>query len=260
MKISIKKASDIIQIFIISVLIASFSLTSCKKKEEDEVIPAPVVPIPPPPPENPLPSFSNGNGTLTSIKSRTFQNLPGGGTEAIDLGLAVSVFYGDASSGVFVEAGEVNCNFNNLTMQTNNSYVYEPDIKDKVGIDFASDNVKWTVSGSLGIPSFTASSSNVFPVIDPISSSKTIDKTKNYRLTTDRAWDCDSVIFMLGGIIHVEPPSTASSTFTVKEMNSLKTGINYVQIAGYNYLFDFHDSKGFYFVKETVVTQKVTIE
>lgn len=248
----------VFRFFSYTVLITSFTLSSCSKK--DEVTPAtPVIPTPPPPPENPLPAFSDGNGSLISIKSRTYQKVPGGVIHT-DLGLAVAMFYTDPASGNFIEAGQVDCNGKDLTLQTNSSYVYEPDKKDQTGIDYSNDIVKWSISGDGPIPTINQSSSVVFPDVSQITSSKTIDKTKNYRLSADRAWDCDSVLFMLGGIVHVEGPSTNASTFTVKEMSSLKAGTNYVQITGYNYNLQFHDSKGFYFVKETVVTEQVTIQ
>lgn len=258
------RKSNYLKLTTIALLSISISMISCGK-DDDEVVPTvPVVPTPPPAPENPIVSFIDGNATLTAIQSRTFQKIPFiGGFTAIDLGLAAGVFYDNPTSGTFIEAGTVECNSEQLKMNTNNSYVYTPGLTNTTGIDFSTGEANWEIGGSTAggnVPALSLSNSSLFPDINKISSETTIDKTMDYALATDKAWYSDSLIYMVGGIYHVVGAGVLSYTFTAAELATLKAGPNYAQITGYNIVSQVVNGNTYHLVNETVVTESVTIK
>lgn len=248
------------RIFVIALLSMSITLVSCDKSEDEDPTNTPTPTPPPTPPENPVPIFGAGNGTLTAVNSRTFQSIPFVGKTAVDLGIAVAVFYDGAGSTSFLDAGAVTCEGENLKKDNNNSYVYTPAPTNTVGIDFSGGSAEWEVTGSSSIPTFIASNNSNFPDINAMTSETSIDITKPYTLSTDKAWYSDSIIYMLGGIMHVVASGTLSYTFTAAEVGSLTKGANFAQITGYNWVTVIEDGKEFHLVNETVVTESVTIE
>ncbi|MEQ9063948.1 MAG: hypothetical protein RIE58_07210 [Vicingaceae bacterium] len=245
---------------IMGMLSMSIVFTSCDKKEDEE--PTPTTPTTPPPaaPENPIPGFIDGSGTLVGIQSRTFQNVPFVGTVPFDLGLAVAVFYNTPQDQTFLDAGTVTANSENLKKQNNNSYVYTPGPTNTEGIDFSLGEVDWSVSGSTDIPAFNRTNFNGFPEVDELTSEKTIDRSMDYTLSSASISGADSIIFMIGGILHIVAGGNNSSTFTAAELGTLNAGQNFAQITGYNYTFYSDQGKKFYYVNETVVTQSVTLK
>ena len=244
----------------IGLLISSISLVSCNKKEDE--VPTTNNPTTPPPaaPENPVPGFADGKGTLVAVQSRTFQNVPFVGTLPVDFGLAVAVFYNTPQDQTFLDAGSVSANGEDLKKQTNNSYVYTPGPLNQEGIDYTFGEVEWIVGGSTDVPAFTRTNYNGFPEVDQMVSAKKISRAKDYTLESQSVSGADSIIFMIGGILHIVSGGNNSSTFTAAELGTLKAGPNYAQITGYNYTFYLENGEKYYHVNETVVTEQVTLE
>jgi hypothetical protein len=259
-----RRKSKYLNLIVIALLSFSFFIVSCNK-DDDEVTPTtPVTPTPPPPPKNPVIEFANGNGTLSAVKTRSFQKVPFFGFIPVDLGVAVAVFYDDPTSGVFLDAGTVTCESGGtgeeLTKQSNNSYAYTPGLNNTTGIDFSSGDVVWNVSGAGTVPTSMYSNYNYFPEVGMVTSETTVKKNKDYTLVVDNVSNSDSVLFMIGGIFHTAPMATSMYTFTAAELGKLAAGINFVQVAAYNVNIDNSTGKTYYYVNETVVTQQVTIE
>lgn len=246
------------KLFAIALLCMSVSVVSCDK-EEDEVVPTPT-PTTPTAPGNPTVDFADGNGTLTAVNSRTFQNIPGLGSVAIDLGIAVAVFYDDPTTGTFLEAGTVMCEGEDLKKQANNSYVYTPGPLNQEGIDFSNGDVTWNIEGMGTVPQFDYTTYIDFPNVEKMTSEKTVDKTADYTLESAGISNADSVIFILGGIYHIVAGFNSSHTFTKAELATLEAGANFAQITAYRWDANVAGGKTYYFVNETVVTEPITIK
>jgi hypothetical protein len=78
----------------------SVTVASCNMDYDDDV--------PSNPASNPpTPTFADGDGTLSAVKSVTFQDVPVVGQVQVDLGLGVAVFFDGGNTSSFVEAGTV---------------------------------------------------------------------------------------------------------------------------------------------------------
>lgn len=242
----------------ISVLCVGVIFTGCDKKD-DETPPPAAQPTPTPtPPKNPEPKFDGGSGTLTAVKVRSFQDLF---IEVeLDFGIAVGGFYDNPESGIFHDAGTVSCNSNELTKQENNSYAYTPDIANTEGIDFDGNTVTWEVSGSAEVPTFSQTVTFAFPDVKNITSGEIIDKSDGYTFTCGGVFNADSILFLVGDILHTVAGNVTSSTFTSAELSTLEAGPTFIQIAAYSYEGETISGETYYFVKETVVNKSATVQ
>lgn len=232
----------------------SFAVTSCNLTDTDE-------------PDNtsdpaanpPTPTFADGDGALTAVKSVTFQDVPVVGQVEVDLGLGVAVFFDGGNTSSFVEAGSVTLEGEGLDRQDNNSYVYLPSQTSPTGIDF-SGNPNWEVTGAGNVGAFTHQTSIGFPTVGSITSSETVSAGSAYTLNVTNVSGADSVIFMCGGIVHTRAGNTTSHTFTADETSNMGSGPSYVQVAPYKIEEATVGGGDYWFVNERVVTQSVTIE
>jgi hypothetical protein len=232
----------------------SFAVTSCNQKDTDE-------------PDNtsdpasnpPTPTFADGDGALTAVKSVTFQDVPVVGQVEVDLGLGVAVFFDNGNTSSFVEAGSVTLEGEGLDRQDNNSYVYLPSQTSPTGIDF-SGNPNWEVTGNGSVGAFTHQTSIGFPSVGSITSGTTVTSGSPYTLTVANVSGADSVFFMCGGVIHTRAGNTTSHTFTADETSNMGSGPSYVQVAPYRIEEATVGGGDYWFVNERVVTQSVTIE
>ena len=245
--------------FTLGLFIASVSFSSCKKKEEEQTQ-QPTTTTPPPAPENPIPGFSDGKGTMVAVQSRNFQKVPFVGVQAVDIGLAVAVFYNSPQDATFLEAGKVQCEGDELKKQSNNSYAYTPGLTNSSGIDFSNGTVLWDVEGAGSVPAISRTNYNFFPNVGQMQSSSTVNRSKDYTLEVESMSNADSVIFMIGGILHIVAGGNTSYTFTAAELGTLNKGINFAQVTGYNYTSYPEGSDVYYYVNETVLTNQVTLE
>ncbi len=159
------------------------------------------------------PTFEDGYGTLTAVKSTTFQDIPGFGQIEIDLGLAVAAFFNGADFTSFVTAGAVNCEGSDLTQNPNNSYAFTPTATEPEGIDFTGDP-DWTVGGNGDIPAFNHTTTIGFPTAGNVTSAATVSMANGYTLTIASVANADSVLFMIGGVAATEPGNVTSHTFS----------------------------------------------
>lgn len=207
----------------------------------------------------PTPTFADGNGTLSAVKSTTFQDVPGFGQIEIDLGIAAGAFFDGTDYDNFVEAGTVSCEGLDLTRNENNSYTFTPTASEPEGIDF-SGNPDWAVSGNGSIPSFTHTTNIGFPTAGNVTSGTTITKANGYTLSIASVSGADSVLYMVGGVLVTEAGNVTSHTFTAADLANVGTGPSVVQAAAYKMEAAVYGGQTFYFVNEKVVTQSVTIE
>jgi len=229
------------------------SVTSCNLLPDDEE------PTTSTQPDPPTPTIADGYGTLSAVKSVTFQDVPVVGLVEVDLGLAVGVFFNGVDYNTFLNAGSVTCEGETLEEQDNGSYVYLPSQTNATGIDF-SGNPDWNVTGSADVPAFSHTTNIGFPTVGEITSSSTVSNGSDYTLTVASVTGADSVIFMMGGVVHTEAGNATSSTFTSAEISGMGTGANFAQAAAYKIEEATYSAKNYWFVNEKVVTESITIE
>lgn len=231
----------------------SFSIASCNTNNNDDDTSSD-------PSSSPTtPTFEDGYGTLSAVKSVTYQTVPVVGQVEVDLGLAVAVFFNGSDYNSFVNAGTVTCEGESLAEQSNGSYVYTPTQTNPTGIDF-SGNPDWSVSGSGDVPAFNHTTNIGFPTVGAINSGTTVSSGSDYMLSVANVSGADSVIYMMGGVVHTVAGNVTSYTFTSAEISGMGTGANYAQAAAYKIEEGTFSGKNFWFVNEKVVTQSITIE
>ncbi len=205
------------------------------------------------------PTFQDGYGTLSAVKSTTFQDVPGFGQLEIDLGLAVASCFNGTDFTSFVSGGSVSCEGSDLSSNPNNSYAFTPSVALPTGIDF-SGNPDWVVGGNGDIPAFTHTTSIGFPTAGNVTSSATVSLSDGYTISIANVTGADSVLYMVGGVSATEPGNVTSHTFTAADLSDLTAGPSVVQAAAYKIEEQVFSGKNFWFVNETVVTQSVTLE
>lgn len=241
--------------FLVLLGAVSFAVTSCNLIPDEEDL----EPETNTAPEPPTPTFADGDGGLTAVKTMTFQEVPVIGQVEIEVGVGVAVFFDSGNTSSFVEAGSVTLEGESLELQSNNSYVYMPSASSPEGIEF-SGNPSWSVGGAGSVSGFTYETNIGFPSVGSITSGETVTKGEPYTLTVTTVSGADSVFFMCGGVIHTLPAGTTSHTFTAAETNGLSSGPSYVQVAPYRIEEATVGGGDYWFVNERVVTQSVTIE
>ncbi|MBL4586316.1 MAG: hypothetical protein JKX84_04555 [Flavobacteriales bacterium] len=230
----------------------AFSASSCNTETDDDD----TTPTTPP---TATPTIEDGYGSLSAVKTVTFQDIPGFGQIEIDLGLAVGAFFNGTDYSSFVSAGTVSCEGSELTMNANNSYTFTPSQTNATGIDF-SGNPDWVVGGNGDIPAFTHTTNIGFPTTGAITSASTVTAANGYTLSCANVAGADSVLFMVGGVVATEMGNATSHTFTAADLANVGTGSSVVQVAAYKIEEQIFSGKGFWFVNERVVTQTVTLE
>lgn len=216
-------------------------------------------PAPAPTPAPYTPSFNGTFGALVALKTVTTTSTPIGEMDT-HVGTAVAVFSEDGGSNL-LSAGTVNVNSNQLTAQSNQSYVYQIGTSNPTGIDFSGD-VTWTGSGNTW-PSFSASSTQGFATVGKITSGNP-STSADYTLVTNQISNADSVLFTLVGqnnnIIKVLPGTATSHTFSASEVSSAGAGTGIVQVVGLKYDLQNIGSRDYYLINETVRSKMITIE
>ncbi|MBP9151551.1 MAG: hypothetical protein KBF73_04640 [Flavobacteriales bacterium] len=230
----------------------SFSITSCNTDEPE----TPVDPASNPP----TPTFGVGYGVLAAVQTVTTID-PGYGLpiQEIVLGLGSGGFTDATDFSNLIDGGTVTLEGEELTRTDENSYYSPISQTNPTGIEF-NGNPTWEVSGSGSVPAFTHTTSIDFPTLGDITSSTTIPGTGAYLLRVANVSGADSVYYMLGGVVHIEPGTATFSVFLESEIDGMGTGATYAQVAPYRFEVANKSGKDFYFVTETVKTQSVTIE
>lgn len=228
-------------------LIGLISFNSCEKEEDK--------------PEEPAsnntttstPTFNDADAVLVAINSvSSAQGIP------FTFGSAVAVFFNANKDNVSVGTVKVNGD-KNLDKNANNSYTFTVSPINPTGLSFSND-IPWSVSGDNGFSAFNTSSTQGMPVVGSVNANETVDKNKDYSLSTGTISNADSVIYLVGGLTKTVAASVKSVTFTVSEMSSLKAGASVVSITPYNYTKKVIDSKNIYLVNQVTTSKTVTIK
>lgn len=232
-------------------------LSACKKEEEA-------------PPSSPgggsssatpstTPTYTDADAVLAAVRVNTTQSTPIGPIDII-LGTASASFSVDDFAS-FVQVGNVTCNSEALTPQSNNSYVHIPSATNPTGIDLTSSNeVVWTVAGGGGFAAFSRTVMGPFPTAGAISSSETVVRANGYTLTAGSVLNADSVVFTLGTLVRTLPGNASSCTFTASELSALGAGASLAQVVPYRATSEVIDGRNIYFVKQASRSKSVTIQ
>lgn len=260
-------------ILITSVVCFTLAISSCKKEgctdptainynmaatKDDESCEY-ATPTPAPTPPSYTPSFTGVYGALIAINTITTTSTPLGDMDA-QVGTAVALFSENGGT-TFITAGNINANSNQLTAQSNNSYVYQITTSNPTGITF-SNNVSWTGTGGAW-PSFSATTNQGFSTIGTVTSGNA-SANASYSLTANQVSNCDSVLFVIAGqgthVTKMLPGNATSHTFTDAELATIGTGTAIVQVIGLNYDLQNIASKDYYLINETVKSKIISIE
>lgn len=205
------------------------------------------------------PSYNGTFATLVGIKTISTTSTPIGSVDT-EIGTAVAVF-SDNGGTSFLDAGTVSINSNDLSIQSNNSYVFTPSQSQPTGLSL-SGNVSWSGTGN-GWPSFSGSTSQDFSNVSEISTSD-ISTGTNYTLTCAGISNADSVYFGIygpdGSAYFIAAGGTTSHTFSTADVNSIGSGQGYIQVVGLNYDPQSIGGRAYWFINETVRTKSVDIQ
>lgn len=204
------------------------------------------------------PNFTGEFGALIAVKTITSTTNPLG-TFDVEAGTAVAVFSTNGGQ-AFLNAGTVNCNSNNLTAQSNNSYVFMINQTQPTGLSFGS-TVNWGATGA-DWQSFTGSTSQGFASISAITSGD-VSTSSSYTLENSSISNADSILYAVygpsGSKVAIVAGSNTSHTFSASDLSGIGTGTGYVQIVGLNYDPQTISGKNYYFINETVRTKSVNV-
>jgi len=210
------------------------------------------------PPSGYTPSYTGTFATLVGIKTISTTSTPIGPINT-EIGTAVAVFSEDGGAN-FMTAGTVSLDGNNLSAQTNNSYIYTPGQSNPTGLSFGSTQ-NWSGTGAAW-PSFNASTSVGFPTVTEISSSD-VTMSSGYTLNCGSAVNADSIYFSVygpnGTAMKIIGGGASSYTFSASELSGLGAGSGFVQIVGINYDPQTIGGRSYYILNETARTKSVNI-
>ena len=204
------------------------------------------------------PSYTGTFATLVGIKTVSTTSTPVGPVNT-EIGTAVAVFSDNGGSS-FLTAGTVSLDGNNLSAQTNNSYVYTPGASNPTGLTFGSTQ-NWAGTGA-GWPAFTASTTVGFPTVTDINTGD-VTMSSGYTLSCGSNITADSIYFAVygpsGTAIKVVSGGTNTYTFSASDLGGVGAGNGFVQIVGINYDPQSIGGRDYYILNETARTKSVTI-
>jgi hypothetical protein len=244
--------------FALTMLAATLLLGACKK--DDDAPDTPEVPSDNTPSQtSPTPSFPDAAGVLWAVNTITSQTISGMPFE-IGSGMGVAIFPTADNASAYIDAGTVKLNDEELTRQSDNSYVSIPTQSSPTGIDLSGGSTHWTVSGANGIPAVDLTPSFPFPTVGDITSSTTVVRSSGYTLTVSNVSTSDSVVFTVGSVVKMKPSGTTSCSFSAAELASVTAGQSFVQVSPYAYSHEVVSGKDLYFGKQTARTVSATIQ
>ncbi|MBP8823157.1 MAG: hypothetical protein KBH07_05905 [Flavobacteriales bacterium] len=243
----------------LAMIASALCLAACTKEEPEQPAPDPGGSGTTPTNTSTTPTFNGSSGTLWAINTYSSQ-VVGGFPFEMESGMGVALFPSAADAAVLVDAGTVKLNDLDLTRQSNNTYISLPSQTNPMGIDLSSGTTHWTVSGANGVPAVDQTPSFTFPDVGEITSSTTVDRGSGYTLSANNVSACDSVVFMVGGVVKYKPSGTSSCTFTSAELAGLAAGPSLIQVSAYSYAHQVIGGKDFYFGKQTARTLGATVQ
>ena len=204
------------------------------------------------------PSFPDAAGVLWAINTITSETIAGMPFE-IESGVGLAIFPTADNASVYIDAGTVKLNDEEITRQSNNSYVSTPTQASPTGIDLSDGSTHWTVTGANGIPAIDLTPSFGFPTVGDITSSTTVTRSSGYTLTVVNVSAADSVIFTVGNVVKIKPSGTTSCSFSAAELAGVPAGQSFVQVSPYAYSHEVVGGKDLYFGKQTARTVSATM-
>lgn len=210
------------------------------------------------PPSGYTPAYTGTYAALVGIKTISTTSTPIGPVN-MEIGTAVAAFSEDGGAS-FMTGGTVSLDANNLSAQSNNSYIYTPGQSNPTGISFGSTQ-NWVGTGA-GWPAFTASTTIGFPSVTEISSSD-VTMSSGYTLNCGAAISADSIYFSVygpnGSAMKLVAGGTSSYTFSASELSGLGSGSGFIQIVGINYDSQTIGGRAYYILNETARTKQINI-
>ncbi len=205
------------------------------------------------------PNFPDADAVLAAVRVNATQSTPLGSIDIV-IGVATGAFSNDDFS-TFQNVGAITCNGDALSLQSNNSYVYQPVATNPTGIDLtASNEVTWNVAGGSGFSAFQRTIQGPFPATGAITSSTTVVRANGYTLSATNVLNADSVIFLVGDVSKTLPGNASSCTFSASELSGVAAGTSLLQVSAYRSVTEDVDGKRIYFVKQSARTLSGTIQ
>lgn len=205
------------------------------------------------------PIYADADAVLSAVRANIVQNTPVGPVDLL-VGVANGAFSSDGFSN-FQNVGVVTCNGDALSLQSNNSYIYQPAATNPTGIDLsASNEVTWIVAGGSGFTGFQRTIAGPFPATGAITSPTTVVRADGYTITTTNVLNADSVIFILGNLSRTLPGNASSCGFSASELSGVAAGASQIQVAAYRSENELIEGKRIYFVKQSSRALSVSVQ
>lgn len=206
-----------------------------------------------------LPTVPGADGLCVAVNNTTF-TTQAGFSVAIELGLAVAVFY-DAAGTKYVDAGTVTVDSKELDKSESFYYSYTSTSGEKF-----SNPISWSSTGSSDYEAFTQDVSLDFPQMSEITSGD-INTTQDYEITLKSAiTNADSIIVVISGgsnAFQTTLPYTGETVISIssadiKDIGAAETGI--ISLTAYDYVLETVGDKKIAFVNQGNVTKTVKVQ
>jgi hypothetical protein len=234
-------------------LIAMMCFTACEKEEDTPPVLPPAPPMNESASTNPVPG--DADGVLVAVNSTS-----GSGLFSFNIGTGVGLFYNGNKE--LVSAGVVSVNGTELTKAEGNSYYSTPGASNIQGIDFEDDR-SWVVAGGNGIPAFSYNNNSTnkpMPTVGTNTSADNVSRSADYTVSVNTLSGADSVLFILGDLIHTAAGNTISHTFKADDIAAkLENGQAAAMVVPYNLNPRQFSGKRIYFINEAVSTKVVNV-
>lgn len=230
-----------------------FALPSCNGEPEEPMNPSAN-------PGNPTPTFDDMDGLFAAIQVISYQSIPVLGDVAVYADVATSAIIETGTS--YLDGGNVSVNGYQLEKLDNNAYVL-PSTSAPATIDFdysANSDNTWAIAGNGIVTGFNHTTSQNMPGdIKFDTDYSTVNPGTDLVVSIESSpANTDSILFVVAfnttTLTKTVGPGTLSATFSAADLNGA-SGTGVVQAAAYNYDFEIYNSKKYYFINESVVTQ-----
>ncbi len=197
--------------------------------------------------------YPDSEGLLAASQTTLVQSVLGVRDSKTSSGLALSVFPEEPGATRYVTVGSVMCNDKELSVQDRRVYAFEPSFTGMSGIDYSSGTVKWDVSGSEEMESFSHTAEGFPAEISFESNVREIDLSKNYTLEVSAVQNTDSLLYIVAAdgdfVLKRTDASQTSVTFTADDFAPIKNSEKgLVQVTAFKLFPEEVNGKKLYFV------------
>lgn len=211
-----------------------------------------------------VPIYNDRTGILISINEYNYVSQNGISVENIS-GKAKALF--PSANGTLRTAGNVSVQNVALSVTSNNSYDFVPNVNQPTGINFINSNdVRWTISGNGEIPSMSFICVEGFPTMSEIKTNVTeIDRTMDFNMSTEFPIEnADSVrfnIFAPNGYLFADANGSHSShVFASSKLTLLNPGTGYIRITAFRTVPLEYNGQTIQYINESVTTKEISIK